>query len=210
MPAPPPLRRILGAAAGALCVGLTVLWLLAGPSSSGLVRLLEFLATLGAGVAILSVVVALVSARLGDWRHPASEEEFELLVQRSERLAHDGLAAEPDEIQFMDLDPFSDGDFAELVRDALDDLPDLLLNALRHVPVVISDQGRRHRAYGLYQGDGAHRDDHPDRIVIFRDTLRRDFGRDPEALRDQVTRTVRHELAHHVGFDEMGVKGLGL
>jgi hypothetical protein len=25
-----------------------------------------------------------------------------------------------------------------------------------------------------------------------------------------VTRTVRHELAHHVGFDEMGVKGLGL
>jgi predicted Zn-dependent protease with MMP-like domain len=76
--------------------------------------------------------------------------------------------------------------------------------------VVISDQGRKHRAYGLYQGDGAHRDDYPDRIVIFRDTLRRDFGHDPDALRDQVTRTVRHELAHHVGFDEMGVQGLGL
>ena len=38
----------------------------------------------------------------------------------------------------------------------------------------------------------------------------RDFGHDPELLRDQVTRTVRHELAHHVGFDEMGVRGLGL
>ena len=51
---------------------------------------------------------------------------------------------------------------------------------------------------------------HPDRIVIFRDTLRRDFGHDADLLRGQVTRTVRHELAHHVGFDELGVKGLDL
>ena len=29
-------------------------------------------------------------------------------------------------------------------------------------------------------------------------------------LRDQVTRTVRHELAHHVGFDELGVSRLDL
>jgi hypothetical protein len=29
-------------------------------------------------------------------------------------------------------------------------------------------------------------------------------------LRDQVTRTVRHELAHHIGFDELGVRDLGL
>jgi predicted Zn-dependent protease with MMP-like domain len=210
MPAPPPLGKILRAAVGALCVGLTAVWLLNGPSASGPVRLLEFLATLVAGVAVMGIVVALISSRLGDWRNPASEEEFELLVQRSERLAHDGLAADPDEVEFMDLDPFADDDFAELVRDALDELPDLLQNALKHVPVVISDHGRRVRAYGLYQGDGAHRDDHPDRIVIFRDTLRRDFGADPDALRDQVTRTVRHELAHHVGFDEMGVKGLGL
>jgi predicted Zn-dependent protease with MMP-like domain len=210
MPAPPPVARILRAAGGALCVGLTAVWLLNGPSSSGPVRLLEFLATIVAGVAVLGIVVALVSSRLGDYRHPASEEEFELIVQRSERLARGGLAAEPGELEFMALDPLSDDDFAELVRDALDDLPDLLQNALKHVPVVISDHGRRHRAYGLYQGDGAYRDNYPDRIVIFRDTLRRDFGADPEALREQVTRTVRHELAHHVGFDEMGVQGLGL
>ena len=70
---------------------------------------------------------------------------------------------------------------------------------------MISDGGRRSGAYGLYQGDGATRDNAHDRIVIFRDTLRRDFGHDPELLRDQVTRTVRHELAHHVGFDELGV-----
>ena len=84
------------------------------------------------------------------------------------------------------------------------------VNALAHVAVVISDGGRKAGAYGLYHGDGMHRDDHPDRIIIYRDTLRRDFGHDPELLREQVVRTVRHELAHHVGFDEMGVQGLGL
>ena len=96
------------------------------------------------------------------------------------------------------------------MRDALDDLPDLLRNALAHVAVVISDGGRRRGAYGLYQGGGVARDDLHDRIVIFRDTLRRDFGHDPQLLRDQVTRTVRHELAHHVGFDELGVSRLDL
>ncbi len=69
---------------------------------------------------------------------------------------------------------------------------------------MVSDQGRRHRAYGLYMGDGATRDEVPDRIVIFRDTLRRDFGHAPDLLREQVVKTVRHELAHHVGFDELG------
>src|SRR5687768_18173110 len=49
--------------------------------------------------------------------------------------------------------------FRSLVREALDDLPDLLRAALdRNVAVVISDGGRRRRAYGLYHGDGATRD----------------------------------------------------
>jgi predicted Zn-dependent protease with MMP-like domain len=133
------------------------------------------------------------------------------MVQRSERLARDGTAAEPDEGEFLDLDPYDDEDFEELVRDALDDLPDLLQQALdRNVAVVISDGGRRARAYGLYHGDGVARDNVPDRIVIYRDTLRRDFGHDPDLLREQVTRTVRHELAHHLGWDELGVRDLGL
>jgi predicted Zn-dependent protease with MMP-like domain len=54
------------------------------------------------------------------------------------------------------------------------------------------------------------REDAHDRIVIFRDTIRRDFGHNPDLLREQVTRTVRHELAHHVGFDELGVSRLDL
>jgi predicted Zn-dependent protease with MMP-like domain len=120
---------------------------------------------------------------------------------------------DPDEAEFMELDPLNDEDFEELVRDALDDLPDLLRNALSHVAVVISDGGRKGPhppAYGLYQGGQTRRDDTHDRIVIFRDTLRRDFGHDPDELREQVVRTVRHELAHHVGFDELGVSRLDL
>jgi predicted Zn-dependent protease with MMP-like domain len=54
------------------------------------------------------------------------------------------------------------------------------------------------------------RDHFHDRIVIFKDTLLRDFGHDPAQLRAQVQRTVRHELAHHLGWDEKGVRGLGL
>jgi predicted Zn-dependent protease with MMP-like domain len=208
-PDPPPLRTIVRAAALALGAGLVVVVLLAGLSSSGAVRVLEILALVVAAIVVLASVIGIVAQRLGGWR-PASEEEFELIVQRAERLAREGLAAEPDEGEFLELDPLDDEDFAELVRDALDDLPDLLRNALRHVAVVISDGGRRRHAYGLYQGGQSRRDDTHDRIIIFRDTLRRDFGHDPDALRAQVTRTVRHELAHHVGFDEFGVRGLGL
>jgi predicted Zn-dependent protease with MMP-like domain len=206
----PNLKRILFAAAVALSVGVSIVAVGEGFSSSFMIRLAEALAVAVVGTVAFGALVVLVASRLADWREPESEAEFEQVVRRSERLAREGVAAEPDEGEFMELDPLNDADFEELVRDALDDLPDLLRNALEHVAVVISDHGRKHRAYGLYMGDGATRDNAHDRIVIFRDTLRRDFGHDADLLRDQVTRTVRHELAHHVGFDEMGVRGLGL
>jgi predicted Zn-dependent protease with MMP-like domain len=203
------LRRIGVAAVLALSLGLLVIVIGQGFSSIGLVRVAEDIAL---GVAIAAVVLgcaAFVAVRLADWR-PQSEGEFEEIVLRSEELAREGLAADPEEAEFMELDPLNDKDFEELIRDALDDLPDLLRNALAHVAVVVSDGGRARGAYGLYQGDGATRTNAHDRIVIFRDTLRRDFGHDADLLRDQVTRTVRHELAHHVGFDELGVSRLDL
>ena len=204
------LRRAGIAGLVALSLGLVVLVVGQGFSSIGAVRALEDVA-LGVIVAAgLMGAVAFVAVRMAGWRDPESETEFEEIVRHSERLAREGLAVEPDESDFLELDPLDDGDFEELVREALDDLPDLLRNALAHVAVVISDGGRRAGAYGLYEGDGATRDDVHDRIVIFRDTLRRDFGHDADLLRDQVTRTVRHELAHHVGFDELGVSRLDL
>jgi len=208
----PPARRIVFAAVVALCIGLTAVVLFTGWSINPTVKAIETLAVVGSVAAVLFGAFVLIGLRMADYQEPESEEEFEQVVLRAERLAREGLAVEPDESEFLDLDPYDDEDFEALVADALDELPDLLraLVENHNVAVVISDGGRRRGAYGLYHGDGATRDDVPDRIVIYRDTLRRDFGHDPELLRDQVTRTVRHELAHHVGFDELGVRDLGL
>jgi predicted Zn-dependent protease with MMP-like domain len=204
------LRRVGVAALIALSLGLVAIVIGQGFSAIGIVRALEDVALGVLAVAVLAGGFAFVAVRMGGWRNPESETEFEAIVRRSEELAREGLAVDPEENEFLELDPLNDEDFEELVRDALDDLPDLLRNALAHVAVVISDGGRRQHAYGLYQGGSSRRDDTHDRIVIFRDTLRRDFGHDPELLRAQVVRTVRHELAHHVGFDELGVSRLDL
>jgi predicted Zn-dependent protease with MMP-like domain len=203
-------RRILASAAFCTCVAVLIVTVFRGMSDSFLVRAAQTLAIAVAAVGLIGVAIALLTGRMADYTDPADDDEFEELVRRSERLARENLAAEPDEGEFLALDPRNPADFEELVREALDDLPDLLLRALDHVAVVISDKGRRHRAYGLYQGDTVARDEVADRIVIFRDTLLRDFGDDPDELRAQVTRTVRHELAHHLGADELGVRELGL
>jgi predicted Zn-dependent protease with MMP-like domain len=203
-------RRIAMSGLLTFCCAILVVTLLGGLSDMYAVKLMQIAACILAFIVVLAGVIATITGRLADYSEPADEEEFEQLVRRSERLARENLAAEPDESDFLELDPRNPRDFEELVRQALDDLPDLLLRSLDHVAVVISDKGRKHRAYGLYQGDTAARDNYPDRIVIFRDTLLRDFGHDPDELRAQVTRTVRHELAHHLGADELGVRELGL
>jgi predicted Zn-dependent protease with MMP-like domain len=167
-----------------------------------------------AGAVIVGGAVVLVMIRLAGWHDPESETDFEALVMRTERLAAEGSWdswEEDDDDDEEDLfDPRREEDFKVLVRRAIDDLPLEFHRALEHVAVVVSDGGRRRQAYGLYQGDTVAQDYFHDRIVIFRDTLVRDFGHDPDLLRAQVTRTLRHELAHHLGWDEKGVRGLGL
>jgi predicted Zn-dependent protease with MMP-like domain len=215
-PNQPTSRRVLLSALGALTVGLGAVSLIAGFSESGPVRLLQGIAVFGAGAVIVGGAVVLVMIRLAGWHDPESETDFEALVQRTERLAAEGSWGEDedydeDEDDDEDLfDPYNEADFKVLVRAAIDDLPLEFHRALEHVAVVVSESGRRHRAYGLYQGDTVAQDYFHDRIVIFRDTLLRDFGHDPDLLKAQVTRTLRHELAHHLGWDEKGVRGLGL
>jgi predicted Zn-dependent protease with MMP-like domain len=210
---PPTLRRVLISAMAALTVGLGAISLIAGFSDSFPIRLFQGLAVFAAGAVIIGGAVVVAMIRLAGWREPESEEEFEAIVQRAEWLAATDVyddtdyELEDDEELF---DPHNDEDFRTLVRGAIDELPLEFHRALEHVAVVVSDGGRKRRAYGLYQGDTIAQDYFHDRIVIFRDTLLRDFGHDPEQLKAQVTRTVRHELAHHLGWDENGVRGLGL
>jgi len=104
----------------------------------------------------------------------------------------------------------TEAEFEQMVADAIDGLPDQFREIIDQVAVIISDLGQEHHAYGMYYGDGMSRDFYEDRIVIYRDTLTRDFGHDRKLLRSQVERTVRHELGHHLGFREDGVHGLGL
>ena len=126
------------------------------------------------------------------------EHEFERLVRRSEELASDpGLRSGTDA-------------FDLIVADAIDALPREFQELLDDTPVVVSQLGAENRAYGHYFGDTVARDNYPDRIVLYQDTLERDFGHDAALLRAQVERTLRHELAHHLGWDEGGVSGLGL
>ena len=213
----PPSRRIAVAALVAVSAAVVIATLVQGLSAQLPVRLIQVAACSVVAVAVLGTVLGALTRQMSDYREPADDDDFERLVERSERLAAERAGVEPDEEDFLSgglatasRDPYDPRVFETLVREALDELPDVLLRSLSHVAVVISDDGRRHHAYGLYQGDTVAREGGHDRIVIFRDTLLRDFGDDPDELRAQVTRTVRHELAHHLGADELGVRDLGL
>ncbi len=184
----PPLKA---AAITAFTAGL-VLLLLNPPSLSGAE---ELLALLAGAVAIVLVTAWLTTLVIGK---EMPEPEFRRLVDRSEMLASLPPPERPP------------SEFDELVIAALDELPEEFREVLERTPVVVSHRGHEHGAYGHYMGGTVARDIHPDRIVIYQDTLERDFGHDPELLRAQVQRTVRHEIAHHLGWGERGVRRLGL
>jgi predicted Zn-dependent protease with MMP-like domain len=183
---------VAAALAAAFLVGLLLLFL-NPPSLSG---------AGGMGVIVGSALLLLLVTAWGTvaltGRDGMSEPEFERLVRRSEELAREpGLRAGTTE-------------FDLLVAEAIDGLPEDFQRLLDTTPVVVSQRGAENRAYGHYFGDTIARDDYPDRIVLYQDTLERDFGYDPDVLRAQVERTLRHELAHHLGWRERGVRELGL
>ena len=184
---------VRAAASAAFAVGVTLM-LLRPPSLSGA----GGLALIVVSAAAFTVLVAWAFvAMIG--RDAVSEEDFERVVQRSEALARIDRrqAAEPTE-------------FDQLVAEAIDRLPPEFQEVLERVPVVISRHGAEFRAYGHYYGGSIAHGDREHRIVLYQDTIERDFGHDPNLLEAQVERTLRHELAHHLGWGERGVRGLGL
>jgi predicted Zn-dependent protease with MMP-like domain len=186
-------RAPVKAAVTALFAVGMLLFLLDPPSLSGA----EGMAVFVGGGLLLMVLTAWATVALTG-RDGMSDLEFERLVRRSEELASRPALREETE------------EFDLLVAEAIDALPDDFQRLLDRTPVVVSRRGAEHRAYGHYFGDTVARDDYPDRIVLYQDTLERDFGHDPDALRAQVERTLRHELAHHLGWGERGVRELGL
>jgi predicted Zn-dependent protease with MMP-like domain len=183
---------IKAALAAAFLVGLLLLFL-NPPSLSGA----EGMAVIVGGALLLVLLTAWGTVALTG-RDGMTEPEFERLVRRSEELGREAaLRAAATE-------------FDLLVAEAIDQLPEDFQRLLDTTPVVVSQHGAENRAYGHYFGDTVARDNYPDRIVLYQDTLERDFGHDRELLRAQVERTLRHELAHHLGWREGGVRELGL
>jgi predicted Zn-dependent protease with MMP-like domain len=188
-----PVKPILRAAGAALFIVGTILFLVNPPSLSGAEELIGVIV----GACALALLTAWATVTLRG-REEIPEPEFERVVERAETLAQASSAGR------------APTDFERIVGEAIERLPDEFRGLLEDVPVVVSRRGREAGAYGHYFGDTVARDAHEDRIVLYQDTLERDFGHDPELLAEQVERTLRHEVAHHLGWEERGVRDLGL
>jgi predicted Zn-dependent protease with MMP-like domain len=105
--------------------------------------------------------------------------------------------------------------FEALVAEVLDDLPPYVQQRLENVAVVV-DEGADSNLLGLYEGvnrveraSGYHLAT-PDRITLFWKPIVDQAGSsDPEAIRQEVRKTIIHEIAHHFGIDDAELERLG-
>ena len=114
--------------------------------------------------------------------------------------------------------------FERLVAEAIDDMPEAFKEKLDNVAIVVEAAPtaallREHGPeegllLGLYQGQPlTERDSRyglaiPDRITIYQRNLEA-ICRSEAEIREQVRRTVLHEIAHHFGIDDDRLDDLG-
>lgn len=114
--------------------------------------------------------------------------------------------------------------FERLVAEAIDSLPEDFREKLDNVAVTVEDSpsprvARRHGRggrllLGLYEGqpltsrDSRYGMAFPDRITIFQANLEA-ICRSDDDIRDEVRKTVLHEIAHHFGIDDERLHELG-
>ncbi len=107
--------------------------------------------------------------------------------------------------------------FEMLVREALDSIPEEFHERMNNVHVQVEyepDEELLRRVgtkegytlLGLYEGIplttyGLRESSHPQTITIFQHTIERYCHNDPDRIREQVRRTVLHEVAHYFGID---------
>lgn len=105
--------------------------------------------------------------------------------------------------------------FEAEVDQVIEDLPEWVIAEVDNLVVVVEDMPTAEQGdvLGIYEGISlAERGDYwgamPDRIVIFyRPHI--ELGLDDRELRDEIRRTVLHELAHHLGIDDKRLTELG-
>lgn len=106
-------------------------------------------------------------------------------------------------------------DFEEIVDAALEELPDDIAARLDNVVVVVEERDPHGEGLlGFYHGIPLpdrgmnYAGVLPDRISIFMDTHLA-LGLGSEATREEIRRTVLHEIAHHLGIDDLRLHELG-
>jgi len=113
--------------------------------------------------------------------------------------------------------------FEDLVLEAMRGLPEEFASKLENVEIVIEDEPTAEQIarlspgstlFGLYEGVPQTKRGNfysgvlPDKITIFRGPISRAYA-DPPALREQVRKTVIHEIAHHFGISDERLRELG-
>lgn len=113
--------------------------------------------------------------------------------------------------------PLSDADFEDAVSDALDEIPEELARMMDNVVVLIEDEPPADdpELLGVYEGTPLTERDGwwaagalPDRVTIFKGPLER-LCESPAELREEITITVIHEVAHHFGIGDDRLHELG-
>ncbi|MFM7718101.1 MAG: metallopeptidase family protein [Actinomycetota bacterium] len=100
--------------------------------------------------------------------------------------------------------------FDDLVAEALDALPEWVLDRMENVEVLVEDHPPADEPDLLGRYDGVPLAERgadygfvlPDTITLFRRPIERVAGSDPDALRREITQTVVHEVAHHFGISD--------
>ena len=106
------------------------------------------------------------------------------------------------------------GRFEELVSDALDSLPQWVIDRLENVEVIVEDRPPpgEPNLLGRYHGIPLTERRHyagvlPDTITLYKRTIER-VARDDEHVRRVVAHTVEHEVAHFFGISDARLREL--
>ncbi len=111
-------------------------------------------------------------------------------------------------------------DFEEAVRETVAELPHWVQEAMQNVEILVLDEADDHLdpdgegLLGLYTGvplperEANHAGELPDVIYIFR-LAHLELGLQADALREEIHRTLVHEIAHYFGMDDDHVEELG-
>lgn len=99
--------------------------------------------------------------------------------------------------------------FDELVAEALDSLPDWVLDRLENVEILVEERPPRREPnlLGLYHGipltkrGAGYAGVLPDTITLYRRTIE-SVARDDDHLRSLIAHTVEHEVAHFFGISD--------